>query len=338
MLTTAWLALIGLQDPFLDDSARSWSVGLKVVQSNEVPSGSWIEHWPDECAYAVEQGPEGLEVRFSDSDGYVFPQVHLVLARPAPGSDPPRARRSVPARYPPSMPESPLYFRQLLAGRDIAARDPVARQMVNFVYLIGDRRTGKCVVVDPAWSVDDVLRRAAEDDMEIEGVLATHHHPDHVGGDLFGTSIPGVKDLLEKAAVRIHCHRAESDWIRRTAGVSASDIVAHESGDVVNVGDVRITLIHSPGHTPGSQCYLVDQKLVSGDTLFLQGCGRTDFPGGDADEMYRSLTQRLAKIPDDTVLYPGHLYDPRPFASLGETRRTNYVLQVPDLERWRELT
>ena len=232
---------------------------------------------------------------------------------------------------------SALYFRQLLAGRDIAATDPAARQMVNFVYLIGDRRTGKCVVVDPAWNVDDLVSIAGEDGMEIEGVLATHHHPDHVGGDLWGTSIPGVKDLLERSPIKIHCNRAEAEWIRRVTGVSASDLVLHESGDTLAVGDVRITLIHTPGHTPGSQCFLVDGKLVAGDTLFLQGCGRTDFPGGDPDEMYRSLTQRLAKIPDDTILYPGHLYDPRPSASLGETRRTNFVFQVPDLERWRAM-
>jgi len=214
--------------------------------------------------------------------------------------------------------DSPLYFRQLLAGQDFATDDPVAKQMVNFIYLIGDRRSGKCVVVDPAWNVDEILQAAAQDDMRIEGVLATHYHPDHVGGDLFGTSIPGVRELLEKAPLKIHCNRAESEWIRRTTGVSASDLVSYESGDVLKVGEIEIRMIHTPGHTPG-------------------GCGRTDFPGGDADEMYRSLTQRLARIPDDTILYPGHLYDPRPSASLGETRRTNFVFQVPDLEHWRQM-
>ncbi len=131
------------------------------------------------------------------------------------------------------MSDSPLYFRQLLAGRDFARSDPVARQMVNFVYLIGDRDSGKCVVVDPAWNVDDLVRVAEEDGMEIEGVMATHHHPDHVGGDLFGTSIPGVTDLLEKAPIKIHCNKEEAEWIRRTTGVSASDLALHESGDVL---------------------------------------------------------------------------------------------------------
>ena len=233
------------------------------------------------------------------------------------------------------MSASPLYFRQLLAGRDFAADDPVARQMVNFVYLIGDREAGQCLVVDPAWNVDEILRIVAEDDMQLTGVLATHHHPDHVGGGLFGASIPGVRELLEHGALAIHCHREEAEWIRRTTGVSRGDLHPCESGDIVTVGSVDVRLIHTPGHTPGSQCFLVDGKLVAGDTLFLQGCGRTDFPGGDSDEMYRSLTQRLAKIPDDTVLYPGHLYDPRPSATLGETRRTNPVLRVRNLDEWR---
>jgi glyoxylase-like metal-dependent hydrolase (beta-lactamase superfamily II) len=231
----------------------------------------------------------------------------------------------------------PLYFRQLLAGRDFARNDPVAAQMVNFVYLIGDRETGRCLVVDPAWNVDDLLRIVAEDGMQLEGVLATHYHPDHVGGDLFGASVPGVRDLLEKTPVKIHCNRAEAEWIRRVTGVSKSDLHSWDSGDVVKVGAVDVRLIHTPGHTPGSQCFLVDGKLVSGDTLFLQGCGRTDFPGGDKDEIYRSFTQRLAKIPDDTVLYPGHLYDPRASATLGETRRTNFVFQVKSLEDWRQM-
>ncbi len=235
------------------------------------------------------------------------------------------------------MSSTPLYFRQLLAGRDIASNDPVARQMVNFVYLIGDTDAGRCLVVDPAWNVDDVVRVAAEDGMEIEGVLATHHHPDHVGGEIFGVTISGVSDLLEKVPVKIHCNREEAEWIRRTTGVSQGDLALHDSGDIVTVGAIDIRLIHTPGHTPGSQCFLVEGKLVAGDTLFLNGCGRTDFPGGDKDEIYRSITQRLAKIPDDTVLYPGHLYDPRPSATLGETRRTNYVFRVPDLEQWQQM-
>jgi glyoxylase-like metal-dependent hydrolase (beta-lactamase superfamily II) len=101
------------------------------------------------------------------------------------------------------------------------------------------------------------------------------------------------------------------------------------------VGAIPVRLLHTPGHTPGSQCFVVDGKLVAGDTLFLEGCGRTDLPGGDADQMYESLTQRLAGIPDDTVLYPGHRYSPEPAATMGETRQRNYVFRLPTLEQWR---
>jgi glyoxylase-like metal-dependent hydrolase (beta-lactamase superfamily II) len=229
-----------------------------------------------------------------------------------------------------------LYFRQLLAGRDFARRDPVARQMVNFVYLVGDRATGEAVVVDPAYGVDELVEIAGSDGMRITGVLATHHHPDHVGGDLMGWGIEGVAQLLGRAdvAAKVHVQAPEAFGVKRVTGISDSDLVEHSSGDVVQVGAVGITLIHTPGHTPGSQCFLVDGRLVSGDTLFLDGCGRTDLPGGDPEQLYESLTTKLAAIPDDTVLYPGHLYSPEPSAPLGEVRGRNVVFRPRTREQW----
>ena len=114
----------------------------------------------------------------------------------------------------------------------------------------------------------------------------------------------------------------------------AGDLVLHEGGDVVDVGSVPITLLHTPGHTPGSQCFLVDGRLVAGDTLFLEGCGRTDLPGGDPAALYESLTTRLSRVPDDTVLYPGHLYSADPSATMGDTRATNYVFRLRTPEDW----
>jgi hydroxyacylglutathione hydrolase len=227
-----------------------------------------------------------------------------------------------------------LYFRQLLAGRDFAVGDAVAQQMVNFVYLIGDRTTGEALIVDPAYGVDDLLAMLAADGMECAGALATHYHPDHVGGDMMGRGIEGITRLLELAPVPIHVQADEAPWVERSTGVSAGDLVTHHGGDVVSVGGVPITLIHTPGHTPGSQCFLVDGRLVSGDTLFLDGCGRTDLPGGDPEEMFESLTTRLARIPDDTILYPGHLYSPEPSASLGAIRDHNYVFRLSTPEQW----
>jgi glyoxylase-like metal-dependent hydrolase (beta-lactamase superfamily II) len=232
------------------------------------------------------------------------------------------------------MADDRLYFRQLLAGRDFATADPVARQMVNFVYLIGDRESGEAVVIDPAYGIKDLLGILDEDGMTLTGALATHYHPDHVGGDMAGYSIAGVAELLRLRPVPIHVQADEAEWVKRVTGADDSDLVTHASGDVVPAGAIPIELIHTPGHTPGSQCFLVDNRLVAGDTLFLEGCGRTDLPGGDPRALYESLTQKLAKVPDDATLYPGHLYSPEPSQSMGETRQFNFVFKPKTEEQW----
>ena len=232
------------------------------------------------------------------------------------------------------MPER-LYFRQLLSGRDFAAQDAVAGQMVNFSYAIGDRVTGEAVLVDPAYAVAELVDLVEADGFRLVGALGTHHHADHVGGGFMGYEVQGISELLALRSVPVHVHRAEAEFVGKTTGVAPSDLVSHDAGDAIRVGAFDLRVIHTPGHTPGSQCFLVDGRLVAGDTLFLEGCGRTDLPGADSDAMYESLTQRLAKVPDDTVLYPGHLYSPEPSASMGETRRRNYVFRVKSLEQWR---
>lgn len=226
-----------------------------------------------------------------------------------------------------------LYFRQLLSGRDFAVGDPVAQQMVNFVYLIGDRQTGECVVVDPAYAVDELLDLIEADGMRCTGVLATHYHPDHVGGSMMGFTIEGVARLLERCDCPIHVQKAEAPWVMRTTGVEASHLAQHDPGDVVKVGEIDITLVHTPGHTPGSQCFHVDSRLVSGDTLFLEGCGRTDLPGSDVEAMWHSL-QLLASMPDDTVLFPGHRYSVPSSATLAAVREANYVFKPTSLDAW----
>jgi glyoxylase-like metal-dependent hydrolase (beta-lactamase superfamily II) len=227
-----------------------------------------------------------------------------------------------------------LYFRQLLSGRDFALDDPIARQMVNFAYVVGDRQTGEALIVDPAYAVAELLDILAADSMRCVGVLATHYHADHVGGSLGSWSIEGVAELLELVDVPIHLQRAEVPWVTRTTGVEAGQLVAHDGSDIVSVGDIDVELVHTPGHTPGSQCFLVGGRLVSGDTLFLDGCGRTDLPGSDSAAMYESLTTRLARVPDDTVLYPGHFYSPEPSAPMGEVRRENFVFTPRSVENW----
>ncbi len=229
------------------------------------------------------------------------------------------------------------YFRQLLAGREVAQVHPVAGQMRNFMYLIGDPGSREAVVVDPAWDVASLLAAAEADGYRVVGALVTHYHPDHVGGDLFGLSIEGLTELLERAAVPIYVHRQEAHGLRVVTGVAKSDLRQVEGGDTLRLGGVEIRFLHTPGHTPGSQCFLVGDRLVAGDTLFVQGCGRVDLPGGDAEALYHSLTGTLAKLPPETVLFPGHHYGPTPTSTIGRELEENFYLKVGSLADWRRL-
>ena len=226
-----------------------------------------------------------------------------------------------------------LYFRQLLSGTDFAAQDQMAQQMVNFVYLIGDTQTRECIIVDPAYAVHEIAEIVETDDMNLVGALGTHYHPDHVGGKMMGWNIEGISSLLERNEMPIHIQKSEMEWVTKTTGVSSTHLTAHEGGDVVQVGEIAITLLHTPGHTPGSQCFLVDGKLVSGDTLFLEGCGRTDLPGSNPEDMYDSLNM-LATLPNDTIVYPGHRYSDPAFLAMGQVRETNYVFKPTSKEGW----
>jgi hydroxyacylglutathione hydrolase len=229
-----------------------------------------------------------------------------------------------------------LYFRQLLAGRDWAVGDPIATQMRNFAYLIGDRETGECVVVDPAYAASDLVDLAEADGLRVTGVLATHHHPDHVGGTMLGFTLRGVRELLERVQVPVHVQREELPWVANVTGIAPGELTGHDHGDIVGVGVFDIELLHTPGHTPGSQCFLVDDRLVAGDTLFVDGCGRTDFPGGDSDAMFRSL-RNLSELPGDPVVYPGHWYSQEPSAALSQVRDNNYVMRPQTLDQWHML-
>ncbi len=224
------------------------------------------------------------------------------------------------------MTPSPLYFRQLLSGRDFAVGDPLASQMVNFVYVVGDRRTGECLLVDPAYAVAELVDLVGADGMTVTGALATHYHPDHVGGSMMGHTIEGISELLAIVDCPIHVQHDEVEWVTKATAVSADHLVGHGSGDVVRVGSIDIRLVHTPGHTPGSQCFFVDDRLIAGDTLFLEGCGRTDLPGSDPTKMAESL-RRLAEVPDSTILFPGHRYSIASSATMDIVKETNFVFQ-----------
>ena len=226
-----------------------------------------------------------------------------------------------------------LYFRQLLSGRDFAASDVIARQMLNFAYLIGDRQTGEAMVVDPAYAAGELVDALEADGMRLSGVLVTHHHPDHVGGSMMGFELKGLAELLDRVSVPVHVNTHEALWVSRVTGIPARDLTAHDHGDEVSIGDIGIELLHTPGHTPGSQCFLVGGCLVAGDTLFLEGCGRTDLPGSDPEAMYESLS-RLAALPDDVVVYPGHRYSVASSGTMAAVKESNYVFTPRTKDAW----
>lgn len=214
-----------------------------------------------------------------------------------------------------------LYLRQLECG-----------PMQNYVYLIGDPETRQAAVVDPAWEIERIVQTAQEDEYRLAKVLVTHTHQDHTGGHLFGHHIPGVVELLDLVDLPVYVHKTETHILKN---VPDSSKVPTESHQVVELGgDLRITLIHTPGHTPGSQCFLVQNRLVAGDTLFIGACGRVDLPGSSPEEMYDSLTNKLMRLDDTTVLYPGHNYARRPTSTIGEERQHNPYVRFTSLHEF----
>jgi hydroxyacylglutathione hydrolase len=205
--------------------------------------------------------------------------------------------------------------------------------MQNFVYLVGDPVARQCVVVDPAWEIDAIVEAAQADDMTITGAVVTHTHQDHVGGSLESWGmpgrIPGVEELLARVPAKVYVHKAEREFLPGFG----SDLVKVDNHDTLPIGRLTLRFLHTPGHTPGSQCFLIDDRLISGDTLFIGSCGRTDLPGSDPSEMYYSLTQRLGALPDTTMLLPGHNYG-GPSSTIGNEKRRNPFMQFPSLKEF----
>ena len=148
-----------------------------------------------------------------------------------------------------------------------------------------------------------------------------------------GRHIQGAAELLQRnLPLKVHIHKSEAEFANRIAGLSPSDMVRTDGTEEIQAGSLRLRVVHTPGHTPGSQCFLVDGRLISGDTLFIGSCGRVDLPGSDPAQMYDSLVNKLKQLPDDTVLYPGHNYADRPTSTIGDEKRRNLYLRFNRLE------
>ncbi len=203
---------------------------------------------------------------------------------------------------------SSLYLKQVELG-----------PMANYVYFVGDPHTREVAVVDPAWDVDRIVELAQENDLTITTILITHSHFDHING---------VEALLNRTKAKVYINKAEAEFMKAVW----PDLVKVDSGDITCVGALEITFLHTPGHTPGSQCFLVENRLISGDTLFIGACGRCDLPGSNPEDMYNSLTQKLAKLDDRTIVFPGHNYAARPYSTIGDEKRFNPYLQFQSLQ------
>ena len=208
--------------------------------------------------------------------------------------------------------------------------------MQNYTYIVGSKETREVVIVDPAWDIDSLLKHLAAKDYTLTGALATHYHPDHVGGSFSGHDVEGIAELLEHQGLKVYANKHEADGIKKVTQISETDLVRVDSGDTLKVGNIEIEFLHTPGHTPGSQCFRIKNTLVSGDTLFINGCGRVDLPGSSSEDMYHSM-RKLASLPEDTLLLPGHNYGHVPNATFAETKKTNVYMNIDDLETWKSL-
>jgi len=217
--------------------------------------------------------------------------------------------------------ENRLYLRQAQIG-----------PMANFVYILGDTVTRKAAVVDPAWDVGAICDFVSKEGYEIDKILITHYHPDHLGGKMMGQSIEGAAEMLARVKAKVYLNKHEADGAKKVTGLSDSDLVKVEAGDTLKVGEIEVKFLHTPGHTPGSQCFLAGGNLISGDTLFVNSCGRVDLPGSDPAAMYHSLNTTLKALDDATVVYPGHAYSSESSTTIADQKRHNMYMRFPTLE------
>lgn len=195
--------------------------------------------------------------------------------------------------------------------------------MANFGYLIGDDRTREAMLVDPAWSPPEIFKIAADADLRITAMAITHAHFDHTNA---------IDLILDKLDIPLYAQPEEIAYAKsgtNIVGDLGRTVKPVQAGEKLLLGDTEIEFLHTPGHTPGSQCLKVGDHLLTGDTLFIGGCGRSDLPGGNAAVLYKTL-QRLARLPGDLEVCPGHDYGSAPRRRLAEEVLHNPYLTMGD--------
>ena len=225
--------------------------------------------------------------------------------------------------------------------------------MKNLVYLICHKASRQAVVIDACWDINGILDYAREHKIDIIAAIATHYHVDHVGGlppppfDKYGVRIDGLSKLLQKLPdIVAYVHTEEMDQlvasnpkidITRIFQTNHGFKLEIPTGPKIVASPIRSThlnieFLHTPGHTAGSQCILVNNsRLFSGDTLFIQSCGRVDFPDSCKSAMFNSLQDTLSKLNDDVVVFPGHSYG-GDFTTIQNERHRGLLEKMSELE------
>lgn len=198
-----------------------------------------------------------------------------------------------------------VFFRQIKSRGD------------NFSYIVADNATKEAIIVDPSFNSDTIIRVVRDRDLIVKYVIATHHHRDHVAGN---------EEIKTSLGAKVVGHKLS---------LIDKDVTVND-GDSLQMGNIVVRVIHTPGHSPDSICLLIENKILTGDTLFVGECGRTDLPGGDPEDMYHSLFNKLMKLEDTVEVFPGHDYGSTPRSTIGREKKTNYVLKKRTLEEFIE--
>lgn len=199
--------------------------------------------------------------------------------------------------------------------------------MQNFSYIIGDKNSKEAVVVDAGWEADKLIEIAKKENLQIKKIILTHSHYDH---------IQKVDELASKTNAEVYFH--EDDYNEIKSIIKNPNIKIHKlkNNDEIYVGKIKIKVIHTPGHTPGAICLLAGNKLITGDTLFVNAIGRTDLAGGDSLKLFESL-QKLKKLDDKIEVYPGHDYGDIPFSTIGGEKKANPYFKCESKEQFLSL-
>ncbi|MFL6479567.1 MAG: MBL fold metallo-hydrolase [Nitrososphaera sp.] len=192
-------------------------------------------------------------------------------------------------------------------------------QMANFTYIVSDEENGEAAIIDPSWDLDKIFHTLKKNNWQAKYIINTHTHFDHVIGNEQVAEVTGAKIVQHKNS------QLEKD-------------IAVSDGDIVQIGNIMLRILYTPGHSKDSMCLLVDDKFIlTGDTLFVGNCGRVDLPGSDAKEMYDSLFDRLAKLDENLIIYPGHDYGSTSTSTIRHEKKTNYILQTRSKQEFLDL-